>query len=164
MGKDTRKLPDRSAERYEAPESVLSAVVLLRDHGLRVTPQRLMLVEVVRCLHGHFTADQVYGRIRAVYPGVSKVSVYRGLDTLREQGLVTCTELGQHAAEYEWSGESRHHHLVCSHCGQKQDVPDCEMDALRERLAAGYGFHATMDHLAIWGLCRACSGVVSPIP
>jgi Fur family ferric uptake transcriptional regulator len=142
---------------FEARESVLSVVALLREHGLRVTPQRLLLVEIVRGLPGHFTADQVYNRVRAVYPGVSKVSVYRGLDTLREQGMVTCTELGQHAARYEWSGASRHHHLICSHCGQQQDVPDGEVDALRERLAAGYGFHATIDHLAIWGLCKVCS-------
>ena len=142
---------------YDAPESVLSAVALLREHGLRVTPQRLLLVEIVRGLPGHFTADQVYSRVRAAYPGVSKVSVYRGLDTLREQGLVTCTELGQHAAEYEWSGASRHHHLVCSHCGYQQHMPDDEMDALRTRLAADYGFHATIDHMAIWGLCKVCS-------
>ncbi len=141
---------------YAAPESMLSAVSFLRDHGLRVTPQRLLLVEVVRGLSGHFTADQVYNRVRAAYPGVSKVSVYRGLDTLREQGLVTCTELGQPSAEYEWSGASRHHHLVCTHCGYQQNVPDGAMDMLRQRLASDYGFQATIDHIAIWGVCEAC--------
>jgi Fur family ferric uptake transcriptional regulator len=141
---------------YEARDSVLSAVALLREHSLRVTPQRLLLVEIVRGLPGHFTAEQVYSRVRAAYPGVSKVSVYRGLETLREQGLVTCTEMGQHAARYEWSGASRHHHLVCSHCGHQQDLPDDEMDALRQRLDQVYGFQPAIDHMAIWGLCKVC--------
>jgi Fur family ferric uptake transcriptional regulator len=143
----------------------MSAVILLREHGLRVTPQRLLLVEAARSLPGHFNADSVYDRLRAVYPGVSKVSVYRGLETLREQGLVSCTELGGHAVKYEWIGAQRHHHLICTRCGQQHDLPDAELNALREQLIQHYGFRASIDHFAIWGLCRACSGsTVTPAP
>jgi Fur family ferric uptake transcriptional regulator len=149
-------LPSAGSGPHQGAESTASAVILLRSHGLRVTPQRLLLVEVARSLPGHFGAEEVYDRVRAVYPGVSKVSVYRGLDTLREMGLVTCTELGGHAAKYEWAATARHHHLICTACGQLQDLPDEEMNALRERLRRQYGFTASIDHHAIWGRCRQC--------
>jgi Fur family ferric uptake transcriptional regulator len=133
------------------------AVALLRALGLRVTPQRLLLVDIVRGLPGHFTADEVFDHVRATYPGVSKVSVYRGLETLRDLGLVTCTELGHHAVQYEWVGPSRHHHLVCTACGHQQDLPDDAMNDLRAKLFDRYGFRASIDHHAIWGLCKNCS-------
>jgi Fe2+ or Zn2+ uptake regulation protein len=139
-----------------SPAALHVATQLLRSYGLRVTPQRLLLVEAARDMAGHFTADAVYERIRLVYPGVSKVSVYRGLETLRELGLVTCTELGQHAAQYEWVAAARHHHMICTACGCEQDLPDEEMNALRDHLTALYGFHASIDHHAFWGLCQAC--------
>src|SRR5260370_25712549 len=107
-------LQDGARGRGDAPECTAAAVMFLRGHHLRVTPQRLLLTEVVHTLPGHFTADEVYDRMRAVYPGVSKVSVYRGLETFRELGLVTCTEFGHHAAEYEWTSTPRHHHVLCT--------------------------------------------------
>ena len=132
------------------------AAALLRRHGLRVTPQRQLLVEVVSRFDGHFTADDLYALLRAVYPAMSKVTVYRGLESLRDQGLVTCTEIGQQAAVYEWTGSRQHHHLICSRCGALQDMPDSEMDVLRRHLVERYGFHASIDHQAIRGLCWNC--------
>lgn len=130
-----------------------SAAELLRAHGLRVTVQRLSLVEMARDLPGHFTVEAAHARIRQRVPGVSVVSVYRGLETLRGLGLVTRTDLGGHAALYEWAATMRHHHLICLACGAQRALPDAEMDDLRDRLLTRYGFRARIDHHAIFGLC-----------
>ncbi|MGH2388429.1 MAG: Fur family transcriptional regulator [Chloroflexota bacterium] len=133
-----------------------SAAVLLRRHGLRVTPQRLLLVDIAQRLQGHFTAEQIHHHIIAIYPSVSLVSVYRGLETLREQGLVTRTALGDVAASYEWVSDTRHHHLVCTACGVHLEMDDHELDELRRRLNVAYHFQASLDHLAIFGRCNDC--------
>ena len=130
---------------------------LLRMHGLRVTPQRLMLVEIARAMLGHFTAESVYQRIQQTYPSVSVVSVYRGLETFRQLGLVTRMHLGDNADLYEWSRDHRHHHLICTICGGQLDLPDKIVDDLRSRLLADYGFNASMDHLALFGVCSVCA-------
>ncbi len=134
-----------------------SAIELLRAHGLTVTPQRLLLVEIARGLPGHFTAKTVHEQVRRTYPGISVVSVYRGLETFRELGLVTRTDLGGANEHYEWASGPRHHHLVCLACGRQQELDDAEMDGLRARLLGHYGFHARIDHHAIFGLCQDCA-------
>lgn len=133
------------------------ATHLLREYGLRVTPQRILLVDTVRNMPAHFTAEEVHQRITHTYPTVSVVSVYRGLETLRKLGLVTRTELGETSAAYEWALGQRHHHLICTECGAVQQVDDAELHVLRDRLLAHYGFEAAIDHYAIFGRCRACT-------
>lgn len=139
-----------------------AAAVLLRRHRLRVTPQRLLLVDIAQGMQGHFTAEQMHQQLVMVYPSISLVSVYRGLETLREQGLVTRTELGGVAAYYEWVKAARHHHLVCTACGYHQELDDKELDDLRARLRTSYRFHAAIDHMAIFGLCAGCDTVAEP--
>ncbi len=134
-----------------------SAAVLLRRHSLRVTPQRLLLVDIAQGFQGHFTAEQIHHHMLSVYPSVSLVSVYRGLETLRELGLVTRTSLGNVAASYEWVSAVRHHHLVCTGCGVHIEMDDRELDDLRGKLSAGYRFQAALDHLAIFGRCAGCA-------
>jgi Fur family ferric uptake transcriptional regulator len=131
---------------------------LLREYSLRITPQRMLLVDIVRSMPDHFTAEDVFQRMVLTYPAVSLVSVYRGLETLRKLGLVTRTELGDSSAAYEWALGRRHHHLICSHCGWVQQLADHELDALRDQLRDHHGFQATIDHYAIFGLCATCAG------
>jgi Fe2+ or Zn2+ uptake regulation protein len=130
--------------------------MVLRAAGLRVTPQRQLLVEVARAMPGHFTAKAVHDRIVESFPGVSLVSVYRGLESLVELGLVTRTDLGSDLDQYEWAASHGHHHLVCLVCRQQIELPDKEMDDLRARLWERYGFTARIDHHAFFGLCRIC--------
>ena len=134
-----------------------SATQVLRTHGLRVTPQRLLVVELAQRQRGHFTAESVYQEILRTYPTVSVVSVYRALETLGELGLVTCTDLGGPAAEYEWAAGQHHHHLICLECGATQELPDVEMEELRARLHDRYSFEACIDHHAIFGHCGGCA-------
>lgn len=138
-----------------------SATVLLRAHNLAVTPQRLLLVEVARSMPGHFTAKSVHERVQQEYPSISVVSVYRGLETFRELGLVTRTNLGGMIEQYEWVDGGRHHHLICLSCQQQQILNDNVMNELRELLRARYGFHASIDHHAIFGMCAACAALAT---
>ena len=129
----------------------------LREYGLRVTPQRLLLIDIVRNLPDHFTAEDVYRRVIVSYPTVSLVSVYRSLETFRKLGLVTRTEIGDASAAYEWALGDRHHHLICNVCGQTQDLEDAVLTPLRTALQSNYGFHAAIDHYAIFGTCAHCA-------
>jgi Fe2+ or Zn2+ uptake regulation protein len=133
-----------------------TAIEILRAHQLRVTPQRVLLVDVVSKTDGHFTAEEIHRCVQQTYPSVSLVSIYRSLETLRGLGLVTRTELGTHSAQYEWVGTARHHHMICIACGYQLELPDDELEELREHLRARYGFQASIDHHAFFGLCKGC--------
>lgn len=130
----------------------------LRRHGLRLTPQRTMILAAVESQEGHFSAEDVYSQVRARYPGLHISTVYRTLDLLERQGLVTRTDLGEGQVQYHWAEKGHHHHLVCRRCGAICDLDEAVVDAFQQGLAQQYGFKAHLSHLAIFGDCARCQG------
>jgi Fur family ferric uptake transcriptional regulator len=130
---------------------------VLALRGMRVTPQRLMILQVIDEGHGHLTAEQIGDRIRTRFPSIHQGTIYRTLEVLREAGLVSETHLGDRSAVYELVGSHPHHHLVCDNCGQVIEVGDTMLEPLRAELLNRFGFHARTEHFAIFGLCAACA-------
>jgi len=127
-----------------------------RHLGLRVTPQRLLVMEALSASGGHMTADEIMRWTAARYPAMNLATVYRTLDLLASVGLVTQTDLRAGAAYFELVGESQHHHLVCQACNAVIEVDDAALVPMRERLLRDHGFRAEAAHMAIFGTCRAC--------
>ncbi len=128
----------------------------LRARGERLTPQRLLVLEMIRDTDGHHTAEAIYGRVRERYRYVNLATIYRSLDWLKRVGLVSETDLGGGQIEYEYLHEARHHHLICLHCGGKTAFSDDLVAPLTEALRERHGFAARIDHLAVFGTCRQC--------
>lgn len=139
------------------------AAAELRARGERMTPQRLLVLEAMRGEHGHFTAEAIYARVRASYPYINLATIYRSLNWLKDQGLVSETDLGGGHLEYEYLSERRHHHLVCLRCGQKQEFADDVVAPLAAALHERYSFAPRLDHLAVFGRCRGCQEPGSPV-
>jgi Fur family ferric uptake transcriptional regulator len=133
---------------------------LLRQKGQRPTPQRMMILSVLAEHGGHLPAEAIYEQVRRQYPSINLSTIYRTLEMLRDQGIVSETDLGGGVRQFELL-DRPHHHLICLHCGQMADLDAATLAPLRERLLADYGFHARLDHLAIFGVCRACAGADS---
>jgi Fur family ferric uptake transcriptional regulator len=123
---------------------------------LRVTPQRLLIVEALATNCGHMTADEVLRWAAERYPAINLATVYRTLDLLASVGLVTQTDLGGGATQFELVGDSVHHHLVCERCGAVSELDDSLLAPMRERLLLELGFRASSRHMAIFGTCAAC--------
>ncbi len=128
----------------------------LRRLGVRVTPQRLFVLEAMEQIGGHMTADEIMQWAARRYPALNLATVYRTLDLLVSVGLVAQTDLGAGAVHYELVGDSPHHHLACERCGYVIEMDEALLADLRARALEVYGFHAQPRHLAIFGLCRAC--------
>ena len=130
---------------------------LLRSAGQKVTPQRLLILSCLRHAGGHVTAGQLLAEARRTYPYVDASTVYRTLASAKEMRLVSETNLGAGDNLFEWLGGERHHHLICRSCGQVNSLEETHLDALARALARETGFQADLDHIAIFGLCRACA-------
>lgn len=126
----------------------------LHQRGMRMTPQRQLVLEAVREL-GHATPEQVCREVQGTASTVNITTVYRALDLLEELGLVRHAHLGHGPPTYSVE-EHEHVHLVCHRCGEIDEVP-CEMlDDLAELLSERRGFALDATHLALSGTCRAC--------
>lgn len=128
----------------------------LRRLGVRVTPQRLFVLEAMQLTGGHMTAEEIMQWASRRYPALNLATVYRTLDLLTVVGLVAQTDLGGGAASYELVGDSPHHHLACERCGGVIEMDEALLEGLRAEALRVHGFHARPRHLAIYGVCRAC--------
>lgn len=129
----------------------------LHARGERLTPQRLLVLDAIKSMAGHVTVDQVHARVERQFPTINRTTTYRALTWLNAQGMVSVTDVGGEGAVYEYLTPHRHHHLICQHCGEQQTIPDDLVMPLIEGVRARYGFEPRLDHLAMFGTCRACS-------
>lgn len=135
----------------------------LRREGHRITPQRLLVLQVVKGASGHLTAEQILDELKASYPLLNLATVYRCLQWLKETGLVTETDLGEGHRVYAYLTEHRHHHLVCLQCGKIQEIPDSILNPVREQVRQMFDFEPHIEHFALYGVCPVCriAGVAS---
>jgi Fur family ferric uptake transcriptional regulator len=137
--------------------SVDELKVALKQRGLRMTPQRQLILDAVASMHGHVSADQVYQQVVRVFPDVNISTVYRTLEVLEDLGVVRHTHFHDGVAQYERTDEGRHHHMVCSRCGSDFELDVAVLQPLADELKLRYGFQADLAHSAIVGLCGACA-------
>ena len=127
----------------------------LHARGLRVTPQRRLVLDAVAALE-HATPEQVCDRVQATAPSLSLSTVYRTLELLEELGVICHTHLSHGAPTYHVAEHADHLHLVCRRCGA---VAEAEFRHARDLVAAirsAYGFAPDLAHLSLHGLCAAC--------
>ena len=87
----------------------------LREQGLRLTPQRQLILRAVEELR-HATPDEVLAHVRNQVSSVNASTVYRTLEVLEELGLVRHTHLSDRAPTYHSTLEHEHVHVVCRTC------------------------------------------------
>jgi Fur family ferric uptake transcriptional regulator len=128
----------------------------LRARGLRWTPQRRAILEVLRGTEGHVTVIELIEQCRRRDPDVTPSTVYRTLETLEELGLVRHSHGVDGREEYHVRPETEHGHLACSSCGQSWELDAGEVRNFLRGLARTRAFEADLSHLTVVGRCRDC--------
>jgi Fe2+ or Zn2+ uptake regulation protein len=129
---------------------------LLRDCGLRVTRQRLAVLDALVEL-AHADTESVISAVRRDLPEVSHQAVYDSLRTLTAAGLARRIQPTGSVARYEARVGDNHHHLVCRTCGSITDV-DCAVGHVPCLTASdAHGYVIDEAEVIYWGECPACS-------
>ena len=132
----------------------------LRQRGLRLTPQREIVLSVLHEIDGLVTAEEIYERVHKVSSAIDISTVYRTLDLLQEFGLLTWLDLGDGQRRYEFVGEDQpHHHLRCRRCGKLIRVETNELEPLLDYLRKTHSFEAELDSMTFQGLCLECQAL-----
>ncbi len=119
----------------------------------RMTRQRQVVLEQVRKVHSHPTADEVYEMVRLRLPKVSLGTVYRNLDRLSREGLISTIE-GPGQRRYDGDMDD-HAHLRCTRCGYVGDVEPIEVPL--EQLSNTVGdFEISGCRVELLGICGGC--------
>jgi Fur family ferric uptake transcriptional regulator len=130
----------------------------LRARGLRWTPQRRVLVEVLSRTDGHVTGAELVERCREVDPGTIPSTVYRTLDVLEELGVVSHSHAADGREEFHVRPTTEHGHLYCRRCGSEADLAadDPAVVAAIGAFATQRDFEIDVSHLTLIGRCAAC--------
>jgi len=129
---------------------------VLHKKGHRLTPQRMLIIEILHNADKHISAEEIYEQLRSRYPYANISTVYRTLELLKKLGLVSEIDVGEGPVRYHVAEKGRHHHLVCSGCGKMVEMEESALHELKHVLLRDYGFDADLKHLAILGRCREC--------
>ena len=120
---------------------------LLREKGLKVTSQRLMVLNILSA-HGdeHLTVEEIYDLAKEESPEIGLATIYRTVQVLLELHVIEKVTFDDGFARYELNGEEtgsghRHHHAICTQCGQ---------------VFESLGFEVTDHEVKLYGLCSAC--------
>ena len=125
-----------------------------RAEGLRITPQREQIFRVLAGNQSHPTAEAVWAAVREQMPSVSQKTVYETLHELVALGELQQIDLGLGARKYD-PNVDEHHHLVCSSCGDVQDL-HADFSHLTLPTDRGRGFAVANAEVIFRGVCANC--------
>lgn len=128
----------------------------LKAQGYRLTPQRLIILQILEEARMHLSPAEVYNAARERIPGITEATVYRTLEFLSREGLAWVTSNPDGHLIYEESSHC-HHHLVCRGCGRTVEVDDHYLQDLYRRFQKDTGYRVDSSHLLFFGLCPSCA-------
>jgi Fur family transcriptional regulator, ferric uptake regulator len=141
-----------------------SARDLLHARGLRWTPQRQTVLEVLAGVDGHIAGVDLVSRCRAVDPTTTPSTVYRTLDVLESLGLIRHGHGADGREEFHVLPEREHGHLHCTDCGATWDLDGADATIVVEGLRRTRGFDADLSHVTVVGRCAECRAAAdSPV-
>jgi len=111
--------------------SIIEIRSKLAEKGLKITPQRIAILEAITELHSHPTAENIIEYIRKTHPNIATATVYKVLDALSGNGLIKKVKTDRDIMRYDAITEN-HHHLYCAETDRIEDYFDTELNEIIE--------------------------------
>ncbi len=150
------------AMNVEMTDDIADVRDALRAAGMRWTPQRRVILDVLFQSSGHVGAAELVERVQARDPDAPPSTVYRTLDMLERLGYVRHSHGRDGREEYHVLPKEEHAHLVCDQCGGTWEVAPSELRGLIGTLAKSRSFTVNLSHLTVSGRCADCAALRTP--
>jgi Fur family ferric uptake transcriptional regulator len=131
-----------------------NAIPDLRADGVRVTRQRLAILQVLSEASDHPRADDILLRAKELDPTVSLATVYRTLSVLEKAGTVLRNEFDGNGARYELANSAHHDHLIDLDTGAVMEFRSDRIERLQAEIAAELGYDIEWHRFEIYGRKR----------
>jgi Fe2+ or Zn2+ uptake regulation protein len=128
----------------------------LNEVELRATPARVALMKFLESSNKPVDVQTMIEYLEKKAIKTDPATVFRIVNTFTEKGLTKQIQLQEGKSRYELAGGIDHHHLVCTHCGDIQDISDCNIDILKKDIEKKKNFKVTSHSLEFYGLCSNC--------
>lgn len=148
------------------PENQERFKELLKQEGLKVTTQRISILEVLEDRPDmHMTVEEIYGKVKENHPEIGLATVYRTIQLFSELHLIDKLNLDDGCVRYEIGDRAgnrtkvghHHHHLICLDCGLVTSFEDDLLETLERRIKASVEFEVVDHEVKLYGYCKDCS-------
>ena len=147
------------AQSESSNQLLAHALATLKDHHIRVTPQRQIILTYLVTHHNHPSVETIYTALTAEFPNLSMATIYNTLNLLVDLGIVIELPNDTGGIRYDFYGRP-HYHVLCENCGKITDVFAPDFGQIEQRLnqeaSAQTGYLITSNHVEVYGLCPEC--------
>jgi len=126
----------------------------LERKGLRVSIQRLKILQYLDQHRVHPTVDDIYGALKKEMPSISKTTIYNTLDVLHKAGLVSCLTISPKEVRFDAEPKA-HPHFFCLKCNRVLDLEEVICPHIKSHVD---GNIVEEVHLYFKGICKKCKG------
>ena len=126
----------------------------IKKAGLKKTPAREAVLKVLKNNKNPVDVEKLIEEVNKITI-INQATVYRILDLYTKKGIVERVELGEGKYRYELQ-DKHHHHLVCSKCGNIEDVEVEKLSEIESRIKDKKGFLVKSHSLEFFGICKNC--------
>jgi Fur family ferric uptake transcriptional regulator len=131
-------------------DPIKDIVQLCKEHGLRLTGPRKIIMQVLLRSTDHPDAVELHRRVSKIDPGIAIATVYRTVNMLRDKGILERHTFADGRARYETINHEHHDHLVCVDTGDVIEFRSDEIERLQEEIARARGFEIVSHRLEIY--------------
>lgn len=128
----------------------------LRESDLKVTPARLAILKLLETTDTPVDVASIIEYLDKHAIKTDPATVFRIMNIFTERGIAKQIQLQEGKSRYELAADSDHHHLVCTKCGDIQDISDCNIAGLENDIEKKKGFKVTSHSLEFFGICSSC--------
>ena len=135
---------------------------LLKQKGLKVTPQRVAIYQALANTDSHPTASDLHQQVALDYPMISPNTVYYTLSSFRAAGLVKEVNYWHDQTRFD-ANVKPHHHLICLGCRTIVDIENRALNRLTSSSAIPREFQVLDHQVEFYGYCQRCQASPNPI-
>jgi Fur family peroxide stress response transcriptional regulator len=128
----------------------------LREHGFRITPQRMAVLRVLAATEGHPSVEMVYEIVRRKFPTTSIATIYKTVHLLKQLNEVLEIAFPDGSNRYDGSKPFPHPHVICVRCKKIIDPDLQSLKDITREVADETGFDILSHRLDFFGICGDC--------
>lgn len=133
---------------------MMNYTTLLKEYDLKVTPQRVAIVEELY-MNGHMNIDDLYKKLLSKFPSISLATIYKNVNAMIEKVFLNEVKIPNAKSVYELVKEE-HSHLVCSSCGKIEDI-ELDTSSLLKEAISSKNYTIKETSVVFTGTCPDCS-------
>lgn len=130
---------------------IISIAERAREKGLRMTPQRVVIANVIDASEDHPDAEEICIRAKEHDAKISLATIYRTLKQFEDEGILDRLDFGDGRARFEDAKRAHHDHLLDMDTGEVIEFVDPEVEALQEKIAKRLGFELIGHKFELYG-------------